>query len=88
MTCDSYGHISICKKINFATKNFLELLGFQGSWNLIGQEKIGYPDQNFNAVVHSQTGKQRNDLADRKQAFHRTTILHTGPIKQAVADCC
>ena len=29
-------------KSNFATKTFLELLEFQGSWNLIGQEKIGY----------------------------------------------
>ena len=30
------------KKNNFATKTFLELLEFQGSWNLLGQEKIGY----------------------------------------------
>ena len=44
--------------------------------------------QNINAVVHSQTGKQRNELADRKQTFHRATILQTGPIKQAGVDCC
>ena len=30
------------QKIIFATKTFLELLEFQGSWNLIGQEKISY----------------------------------------------
>ena len=30
------------QKNNFATKTFLELLEFQGSWNLIGQEKIRY----------------------------------------------
>ena len=30
------------QKINFATKTFLELLEFQGSWNLIGREKISY----------------------------------------------
>ena len=32
---DPYG------KNNFATKTFLELLEFQGSWNLIGQDKVG-----------------------------------------------
>ena len=28
-------------KNNLATKTFLELLEFQGSWNLIGQDKVG-----------------------------------------------
>ena len=28
-------------KNNFATKTFLELLEFQGSWNLIVQDKVG-----------------------------------------------
>ena len=32
----------LMQKNNFATKTFLEVLEFQGSWNLIGQEKIGY----------------------------------------------
>ena len=30
------------QKNNFATKTFLVLSEFQGSWNLIGQEKVGY----------------------------------------------
>ena len=51
-------------------------------------EKYRKIQQNFNAVVHTQTVKQRNDLADRKQTFHRTTILQAGPIKQAGVDCC
>ena len=34
------------QKNNFVTKTFLELLEFQGSWNLTGQEKVGMPHHN------------------------------------------
>ena len=39
-----YNHIQIklCKWLYIhRTKTFLELLDFQGSWNLIGQDKVG-----------------------------------------------
>ena len=39
---DTYPYAKKKNKKNFATKTFLELLEFQGSWNLLGQEKIGY----------------------------------------------
>ena len=39
-------------------------------------------------VVRSQTGRQRDGWADRKDTFQRTTILYTGLVKQAVARCC
>ena len=52
MVCDSYVYISICKK-NFATKTFLELLEFQGSSNLISQDKVGgIPELNITKQKH------------------------------------
>ena len=41
-----------------------------------------------NIVVHNQAEIKGDDWTDRKQIFHRTTILHTCPTKQAGVDCC
>ena len=41
-----------------------------------------------NIVVHNQTEIKGDDWTDRKQIFHKTTILHTCPTKQAGVDCC
>ena len=41
-----------------------------------------------NVVVHNQAETKRDDLTDRKQTFHKTTILHTCPTKQAGVGCC
>ena len=38
-------------------------------------------------AVHSQTARQRDHQADRKQTFHRTTILQARPINQEDNDC-
>ena len=40
-----------------------------------------------NVVVHNQEETKRDDWTDRKQTFHRTTILYTCPTKQAGVDC-
>ena len=37
----------------------------------------------YNIVVHNQAERKRDDWTDRNQTFHRTTILHTCPTKQA-----
>ena len=44
------------QKNNFATKTFLELLEFQGSWNLIGQEKLGMSDHNQAETLNQLVG--------------------------------
>ena len=42
LICNSSGCISIGKKNNWITHTFLELLQFQETWNLIGQDKVGH----------------------------------------------
>ena len=41
-----------------------------------------------NVVVHNQAETMRDDWTERKEIFHRTTILHTCPTKQAGVNCC
>ena len=41
-----------------------------------------------NIVAYNQAEMKGDDWTDRKQIFHRTTILHTCPTKEAGADCC
>ena len=44
------------QKNNFAAKTFLELLEFQGCWNLIGQKKLGMPGHNQVEILNQFTG--------------------------------
>ena len=41
-----------------------------------------------NVVVHSQAARQRDDWKEKKNSFHRTTILHTIPIREAAEVYC
>ena len=41
-----------------------------------------------NIVVHNQAETKGDDWTDRKQIFHRTTILHKCPTIQGRVDCC
>ena len=47
----------LMQKNNSATKTFLELLEFQGYWNLIGQQKIRY-DHNQAETLNQLVGSQ------------------------------
>ena len=50
-------YIHIQKNI-VLTKTFFELLDFQDSWNLIGSEKLGMPDQNHTEALNEFVTRQ------------------------------
>ena len=41
----------------------------------------------YNVVNRNQAETIRDEWTDKKQTYHKTTILHTCPTKQAGVDC-